>query len=51
VPKPGESLEREGLKVEVLEATPRRVVRLRVTPLVPAASAGARKSRKRPRTR
>jgi len=27
------------------------VVRLRVTPLVPAASAGARKSRKRPRAR
>src|SRR3990172_4805840 len=49
VPKPGESLERDGLKVEVLEATPRRVVRLRVTPLVPAAS--AKKSRKRPRAR
>ncbi len=49
VPKPGESLERDGLKVEVLEATPRRVVRLRVTPLVTAAS--AKKSRKRPRAR
>ena len=33
VPKPGESIEREGLRVEVLEATPRRVVRLRVSKL------------------
>ena len=49
VPKPGESLERDGLKVEVLEATPRRVVRLRVIPLVSAAT--AKKSRKRPRAR
>lgn len=38
VPKPGETLERGGLRLEVLEATPRRVVRLRVTTLVPAAS-------------
>jgi len=36
VPKPGESIEREGLRVEVLEATPRRVVRLRVSKLPPA---------------
>lgn len=38
VPKPGEFTERDGLKVEVLEATPRRVVRLRVTVLTPAAT-------------
>lgn len=36
VPKPGESMEREGLRVEVLEATPRRVVRLRMSRLPPA---------------
>lgn len=35
VPRPGESIERDGLRVEVLEATPRRVVRLRVTVLAP----------------
>lgn len=35
VPKPGEAIERHGLRVEVLEATPRRVVRLRVTVLAP----------------
>ena len=47
VPKPGETVERDGLRVEVLEATPRRVVRLRVTVLsasppkeTPAASSG-----------
>lgn len=52
VPKPGESIERDGLKVEVLEATPRRVVRLRVTPLATAAAAPApKKSRKRPRAK
>jgi CBS domain containing-hemolysin-like protein len=31
VPKPGETIERDALRVEVLEATPRRVVRLRLT--------------------
>lgn len=53
VPKPGESLERNGLKVEVLEATPRRVVRLRVTPLAAAVpvEAPAKKNRKRSRAR
>jgi len=33
VPKPGESVERDGLRFEILEATPRRVVRLRVNVL------------------
>lgn len=33
VPKPGEKIERDGLRFQVLEATPRRVVRLRVTAL------------------
>ncbi|MGH9862449.1 MAG: transporter associated domain-containing protein, partial [Candidatus Acidiferrales bacterium] len=49
VPRPGESIERDGLRVEVLEATPRRVVRLRVTQLAPpaVAAAPARKGRKR----
>lgn len=48
VPKSGETLERAGLRVEVLEATPRRVVRLRVVVLpapVPAGTPG-RKNRK-----
>ncbi len=48
VPKSGETLERAGLRVEVLEATPRRVVRLRVVVLpapVPAGTPG-RKTRK-----
>jgi CBS domain containing-hemolysin-like protein len=31
VPRPGDTIERDGLRVEVLEATPRRVVRLRLT--------------------
>ncbi|MBI4466774.1 MAG: HlyC/CorC family transporter [Acidobacteria bacterium] len=48
VPKPGESIEQDGIKVEVLEATPRRVVRLRVTALAPALPA-PKKSRRRPR--
>ena len=39
VPKPGEKIERNGLSVEVLEATPRRAVRLRVT--LPDAAAAA----------
>ena len=49
VPKPGEGVERDGLRVEVLEATPRRVVRLRVIRPVPEAveAAPARKRRKR----
>ncbi|MGH9788473.1 MAG: hemolysin family protein, partial [Candidatus Acidiferrales bacterium] len=52
VPKPGEAITRDGLRVEVLEATPRRVVRLRVTKLPPEAAAaagkkGARASRAR----
>ncbi|MEE9235190.1 MAG: hemolysin family protein [Candidatus Acidoferrales bacterium] len=53
VPKPGEKIERHGLKVEVLEATPRRVVRLRVSPLelAPAVDAPAKKSRWRSRAR
>jgi len=53
VPKPGESLERDGLKVEVLEATPRRVVRLRVATLAPVAPAesSSKKGRKRSRAR
>lgn len=47
VPKPGESIERDGLKVDVLEATPRRVVRLRLVKLPPPAPAAApRKGRK-----
>jgi putative hemolysin len=37
VPKPGEAVERHGLRVEVLEATPRRVVRLRVIRAAPEA--------------
>jgi CBS domain containing-hemolysin-like protein len=41
VPKPGESVERNGLRVVVLEATPRRVVRLRVTRPMPEAMAQA----------
>lgn len=53
VPKPGETIERDGLKAEVLEATPRRVVRLRVTALAPAVSAEspAKKGRRRSRAR
>lgn len=49
VPKPGEVIERNGIRVEVLEATPRRVVRLRVTrlPSTPSAQLRTRKSRKR----
>jgi CBS domain containing-hemolysin-like protein len=43
VPKPGEAITRDGLRVEVLEATPRRVVRLRVTKLPPPAAAAAEK--------
>ena len=31
VPRPGEVIDKAGLKVEILEATPRRVVRVRVT--------------------
>ena len=48
VPKSGETLERAGLRVEVLEATPRRVVRLRVVVLPAPVPAGApgRKNRK-----
>ncbi|MFQ5694808.1 MAG: hemolysin family protein [Terriglobia bacterium] len=49
VPKPGETLERDGLRVQVLEATPRRVVRLRVTPLAPAEAVAAPASRPRRR--
>lgn len=37
VPKPGEAIERDGLRFEVLEATPRRVVRLRAVALPPPA--------------
>ena len=50
VPKPGESIERNGLRVEVLEATPRRVVRLRVTKLPPAepVAAGRKRTRSAP---
>ena len=50
VPKPGESIERNGLRVEVLEATPRRVVRLRVTKLLPAepVAAGRKRTRSAP---
>jgi len=48
VPRPGESLERDGLRIEVLEATPRRVVRLRVILLpVPAGAAPTKKGRKK----
>lgn len=49
VPKPGETVERDALRVEVLEATPRRVVRLRVVRPAPEAveEAPARKRRKR----
>jgi CBS domain containing-hemolysin-like protein len=43
VPKPGEAITRDGLRVEVLEATPRRVVRLRVTKLPPPEPAAAGK--------
>ncbi|MBI4462426.1 MAG: HlyC/CorC family transporter [Acidobacteria bacterium] len=42
VPKPGEHIERDGLRFEVLEATPRRVVRLRVSVLPPAVAAKPR---------
>ena len=48
VPRPGETLEREGLRLEILEATPRRVVRLRVIVLpTPVAAAPAKKGRKK----
>ncbi len=47
VPKPGEAIERNGLRVEVLEATPRRVVRLRVTKLPPAEPVAAARKRTR----
>ncbi|HXE74331.1 MAG TPA: hemolysin family protein [Candidatus Xenobia bacterium] len=47
VPKPGESIERNGLRVEVLEATPRRVVRLRVTKLPPPEPVAAGRKRAR----
>jgi len=49
VPKPGETVERNDLRVEVLEATPRRVVRLRVIRPAPEAveKPPARKRRKR----
>jgi CBS domain containing-hemolysin-like protein len=48
IPKPGEAMERDGLRVEVLEATPRRVVRLRLTKLPPPSpEKGRRRSRKR----
>ncbi len=33
LPKPGERLERDGLRFGVLGATPRRIERLRVVPL------------------
>jgi CBS domain containing-hemolysin-like protein len=48
VPKPGETLEREGVKLEILEATPRRVVRLRLTrvPRPAAVAPPAKKGRK-----
>lgn len=42
VPKPGESIERDSLRFEVLEATPRRVVRLRVIVLSPPITVKAR---------
>jgi CBS domain containing-hemolysin-like protein len=35
VPKPGESFERDGLHVEVLEADERRVHRVRITAITP----------------
>lgn len=48
VPRPGESLERDGLRIEVLEGTPRRVVRLRVIQQpAPAAAAPTKKGRKK----
>lgn len=46
VPKPGESLERDGLRIQVLEATPRRVVRLRVQVLPPPEKPASGKRRK-----
>lgn len=50
VPKPGETVERDSLRVEVLEATPRRVVRLRVTPLAPAVTSEPAKPKSRKRS-
>lgn len=50
VPKPGETIDRDSLRVEVLEATPRRVVRLRVTPLAPAATSEPAKAKGRKRS-
>jgi CBS domain containing-hemolysin-like protein len=38
LPKPGESLERDGLRFEILGATPRRIEQVRVTPVVEAAA-------------
>lgn len=46
VPKPGESIERDGLRFEVLEATARRVVRLRVTALPTPLAPRARSKKK-----
>ncbi len=47
VPKPGEVLERDGLRVEVLESTPRRVVRLRVHVLTQPEAGPAPRKRSR----
>jgi len=48
VPRPGEAMERNGVRLEVLEATPRRVVRLRLTRRPPVeVETGSRKRRKR----